>query len=344
GIAVWLSGIVFRLGRRIHKAEQMGRYRLTKRLGRGGMGEVWRAEHEMLARPAAIKLIRPERLGEVDSETGLRMLRRFEREVQTTATLTSPHTIELYDFGRTPDGAFFYVMELLNGLDLATLVERFGPLSPDRVAYLLIQVCSSLSEAHLAGLIHRDIKPANIYLCRKGIEYDYVKVLDFGLVKTMGDTHARETRLTAEGVAAGSPAFMAPEVATAGVVDSRVDLYSLGCVAYWLLTGQVVFEGTSAVQVVMQHVQNEPTPPSRRTELEIPPALEQIVMDCLAKSPSDRPGSADELAQRLRESGLAVAWSADRAQRWWERHLPEHMQSKGLQTPAALAEGGLSGA
>jgi serine/threonine-protein kinase len=224
-IGAW---VVFRLGTAVRKAREMGSYRLVERLGQGGMGEVWRAKHRMLARPAAIKLVRPDMLGETEGERREQTLRRFEREAQTTALMRSPHTIGLYDFGVTTDGTFYYVMELLDGFDLETLVQRFGPLPAERVIHLLCQVCDSLAEAHGSALIHRDIKPANIYVCRYGLRADFVKVLDFGLVKVREEELTDDMKVTTEQVAGGTPAYMAPEQAAGEAIDGRADLYALG--------------------------------------------------------------------------------------------------------------------
>jgi serine/threonine protein kinase len=214
------------------------------------MGEVWRAKHRLLARPAAIKLIRPEVLGAGSDAEHRTVLQRFEREAQATASLSSPHTIRVFDFGAAQDGRFYYVMEFLHGRDLETLVQEFGPLPADRVLYLLRQVCHSLAEAHARGMVHRDIKPANICLCRAGLDYDVVKVLDFGLVK-LGAVNAT---LAGDQMISGTPAFMAPEVIVGGgVVDGRADIYAIGGVAYYLLTGQLVFEADSPIQMLRHH-------------------------------------------------------------------------------------------
>ena len=273
----------------------MGSYRLTELLGRGGMGEVWRAEHRLLARTAAIKLVRPEVLGASNEADVKLALRRFEREARATAALNSPHTIRLYDFGTTNDGAFYYVMELLSGRDLESMVREFGPLPAERVVYLLRQVCHSLADAHARGLVHRDIKPANIYVCRMGLDYDFIKVLDFGLVKFRGST-ADQTLVTGDHPTTGTPAYMAPEVILgAADVDRRADVYALGCVAYYLLTGQLVFEADTPMKMLMHHVQTKPEPPSARTELPIPRDLEELVMACLEKDPEKRPPDAEHL-------------------------------------------------
>jgi serine/threonine-protein kinase len=315
------SRVVYGLGREVRLAREMGSYHLVEQLGEGGMGEVWRAQHRMLARPAAIKLIRPERLG-VGPEESRHVIRRFEREAQATALMRSPHTLELYDFGVAEDGSFYYVMELLDGFDLDELVEKFGPLPPERVVHLMQQVCASLGEAHAAGLIHRDIKPANIYACRHGREVDFVKVLDFGLVKHRAAA-PEDDKLTAEHVAGGTPAFMSPEQAVADQdVDGRSDLYSLGCVGYWLLTGTTVFKGRTPLETMMMHVHRQPEPPSQRSGRAIPAELEALVLACLAKDPDDRPQSADELASRLQGLPVALLWTPARARDWWDAERP----------------------
>jgi serine/threonine-protein kinase len=310
--------VVSRLGAAVRQARELGSYRLVERLGRGGMGEVWRAEHRLLARPAAIKLIRPEVLGANDPEARRLLMRRFEREAQATAMMRSLHTIELYDFGVSDDGTFYYVMELLGGYDLHALVGRFGPVPAERAVHLLRQVCDSLGEAHEAGLIHRDIKPANIYACRYGREVDVVKVLDFGLVKHTQAPEPGADLVTAGQLAGGTPAFMAPEQALGeGRVDARSDLYAVGCVAYWLLTGTLVFEGATPLETIVMHVHAQPDLPSGRTDLPIPPQLEALVLTCLAKDPAARPATADELGARLAAVPLERPWTAERAREWW---------------------------
>lgn len=316
------SRIVYRLGAAVREAREMGSYRLVERLGAGGMGEVWRAQHRMLARPAAIKLIRPEVLGARDPGTRDLLLRRFEREAQATALMCSAHTLALYDFGVADDGTFYYVSELLDGFDLDQLVKRFGPVPAERAVHFLRQICASLAEAHDAGLIHRDIKPANVYSCRYGRDVDFIKVLDFGLVQRR-PVEVGAGELTAEEGPSGTPAFMAPEQAVGeGRVDARSDLYAVGGVAYWLLTGTLVFRGATPLETIVMQVQRQPEPPSHRTELPIPPELEAIVLDCLSKKPGDRPQTADELAARLAAVPLAREWTEGRAREWWDRHLP----------------------
>ncbi len=312
------SRVVYRLGTAVRQARELGSYRLVERLGQGGMGEVWRAEHRLLARPAAIKLIRPEMLGGTDPDARQLLLRRFEREAQATALMHSAHTMELYDFGVADDGTFYHVMELLDGFDLDELVLRFGPLPAERVVHLLRQVCDSLAEAHDAGLIHRDVKPANIYVCRYGREVDFVKVLDFGLVKHTQPAERGAVKVTAGQLAGGTPAFMSPEQALGeDRVDARSDLYALGCVAYWLLTGTLVFQGATPIETIAMHIHAEPDLPSRRTTRPIPPGLEALVLACLAKDPGARPQTADDLARRLGALGLEPEWTPDRAREWW---------------------------
>jgi serine/threonine-protein kinase len=313
-----------RLGHQLTHEQEMGSYQLVELLGRGGMGEVWRAQHRLLARAAAIKLVRPELLGAQSDVDRRMMVRRFEHEAQATAALNSPHTIRVFDFGATPDGTFYYVMELLSGRDLDSLVRQFGPLPADRTVHLLGQVCHSLAEAHARGLVHRDIKPANIYTCRMGLEYDFVKLLDFGLVKFNDRSAVRQTLMTAENTTTGTPAFMAPETILGdGDVDRRADVYALGCVTYYLLTGQLVFEADTPMRMLMHHVQTPPIPPSQRTELPIPRELDDLVMACLEKDPDKRPQDADELQAIVRRCQCGRAWDAPRAKEWWETHLLE---------------------
>jgi serine/threonine-protein kinase len=315
--------IIRRLGRQVTRARELGSYRLEELLGRGGMGEVYRASHRLLARPAAIKLILPEVLGERGSDRGRIFVERFRREADAAASLRSPHTIELYDFGVTDDGTFFYVMEYLDGVDLETLVQRYGPLPSERAIRILQQACESLAEAHAKGLVHRDIKPSNIHVCRLGLQVDFVKVLDFGLVKTERPEDADITQVTSPQVVTGTPAFMAPEaVLDHDTVDRRADIYALGCVGYWLLTGATVFEADTTMKMLLQQVQNPAPPPSRRAVHAVPEELDAIVLACLAKARSERPADGAELARRLAAVPLREAWTDARAEAWWEEHLP----------------------
>ena len=315
-----------RMGRRLREARDLGSYELVERLGEGGMGEVWRARHRLLARPAAIKLVRPAMLGADDASETRLALRRFESEAQATAALTSPHTIRLFDFGATEDGRFYYVMELLDGRDMASLVQQAGALPAPRVLYLLKQVCHSLAEAHARGLVHRDIKPANIFVCRMGLDDDVVKVLDFGLVQhvaTRDSTLDLTQSVTSLGKVVGTPAFMAPEsLAGHGSVDHRADLYAFGCVAYYLLTGEHVFEGRTPLQAMIDHVSTVPAAPSTRTSQPIPEWLDHLVLACLAKDPGDRPRTATEILQRIAMLEAGPKWTSAQARDWWQAQRP----------------------
>lgn len=327
-LAYVVAGIVHRVNVRLRDAREIGSYKLIERIGAGGMGEVWRAQHRLLARPAAIKLIRSEWLGDTLSGRDT-LVRRFEREARDTAALRSIHTIDVFDFGLTEQGDFYYVMELLEGLSLEQLVTTHGPVSPARTVFLLRQVCHSLGEAHGRGLVHRDVKPANLFVCRLGPDEDFVKVLDFGLVKHDAGG-ATVTMLSMEGSIVGTPAYMAPEVALGRLdVDQRADIYSLGCVAYFMLTGHPVFSGDTVVVTAMAHVQNPPVPPSHRTEQAIPPALEALVMECLAKDPAARPASVQVVSARLASTVPIDDWTQDAAHDWWERHRPQVMTGRG---------------
>jgi serine/threonine-protein kinase len=322
-VAVVPGKILHHIGRRLREAQELGSYQLIELLGRGGMGEVWRARHRLLARNAAIKLVRPEVLGGGNAADGKVILRRFEREAQATAALSSPHTIRVFDFGMTDEGTFYYVMELLAGRDLESLVKEFGPVPASRALFLLRQVCHSLADAHARGMVHRDIKPANIFVCRMGLEYDFVKVLDFGLVKLNGRA-VGQTLMTLDHTTTGTPAYMAPEIILGeAMVDRRADVYAVGCVAYYLLTGQLVFEGDTPMKMMLQHVQAQPIPPSERSELPIPRELDDIVMACLQKDPDKRPQNAEELFHIATRCDACEAWTQAAARAWWEHHLPE---------------------
>jgi eukaryotic-like serine/threonine-protein kinase len=322
GAAVVIAHVLTKLGQQVTKAREMGSYQLGELLGRGGMGEVYKATHRMLARPAAIKLIRPETLGGVDDETARLAVTRFRREAEAAANLRSQHTVELYDFGVTEDGTLYLVMEFLDGMDLETLIRENGPLPTGRVIHILRQVCESLEEAHSYGLVHRDIKPANIHLGRVGLRHDFVKVLDFGLVKEVASVSTEHSLATIPGqMALGTPAYMAPEMALGEPVDGRADIYALGCVAYFLITGKLVFEAEKAFQLIAKHLQIPPVPPSQRTDRPVSPELEHLILKCLAKNANDRPKSAADLAQSL-EWIPTDAWGEEQAKRWWLT-LPE---------------------
>jgi serine/threonine-protein kinase len=317
--AYGISRVAHRLSEGIVKAREVGSYRLAERLGVGGMAEVWRAEHRMLARPAAVKLIRPEVLNEHGQVDTQRLLRLFLREARTTASLSSPHTISVYDFGITREGAFYYVMELLDGIDLQTLVKRFGAQPSERTAQFLAQACESLSEAHEKDFVHRDVKPANLFTCRLGGSVDFVKVLDFGLVL---DRHPTPEELEDEKRFVGTPAVMAPEmVRFHAPVDWRADIYALGCVGYFLLTGKRVFEAETRHDMLVMHAHQKPIVPSKRADIPIHPGLEALVMTCLEKNPNRRPQSARELRESLLGLEFERPWSEERARLWWKTHL-----------------------
>ena len=321
GVAGVISHVVTQLGRQVTKAREMGSYRLGELLGSGGMGEVYKATHTMLARPAAVKLIRPEALGAGDGEAAQLAMRRFTREAEAAANLRSPHTVEVYDFGVTEDQRLYFVMEMLEGLDLETLVREHGALPAGRVVHIVRQVCESLEEAHARGLVHRDIKPANIHVGRVGLRYDFVKVLDFGLVKEVKRPSAAESLLTAEGLALGTPSYMSPELALGEDVDGRADIYALGCVAYYLLTGHLVFESDNPMRIMVRHIDEKPVPPSTRTDRPIPPSLDDAVLGCLAKEPAARTPSAAALAAALaRAASDTEPWGDAQAAQWWAAH------------------------
>jgi len=298
-------------------AVHLGGYRLVRGLGGGGMGEVWLASHDLLARPAAVKLIRSEFL-DTEPEERKKMERRFEQEAKVTAQLRSPHTVELYDFGMSDRGEFYYVMEHLSGWDLGSMVNSFGTMEAARTIYLLEQACLSLAEAHDAGLVHRDIKPANLFACRLGSQYDFLKVLDFGIVKLL---RSDESGLTGTGAVPGTPAYLAPELIFGDTPpDLRADLYALGCVAYFLLTGCLVFEAESVMDMMRSHLDVTPGPPSERASVRVPKELDAVVLQCLEKDPEKRPASALELRGMLRAIHMESAWSDERAAKWWADH------------------------
>jgi len=314
-VAAVLSHVIYGLRRQVREAQQLGQYTLERRLGAGGMGEVYRARHAMMRRPTAIKLLSPEKTGEAN-------LIRFEREVQLTAKLTHPNTITIFDYGRTPDGVFYYAMELLDGATLEEIVAIDGAQPSARVAAVLTQVAGALEEAHGIGLIHRDIKPANIILCERGGMPDVAKLVDFGLVKEI--EAPAEIAVSAVNVLTGTPLYMAPEQITApDRVDARTDLYALGAVGYFLLTGTHVFGGGTLVEVCSHHLHTEPVPPSERLGEAVGRELEEIVLACLAKRPADRPDSAHELWARLSACRCAEAWDTEHARAWWTKHGEE---------------------
>ena len=300
--------------------QEMGSYHMIEELGRGGMGQVWRAEHRMLARPSAIKIIRPDNLKESDADRRRVALLRFEREARATAALTSPHTVQVFDFGLTHDGAFYYVMELLDGLDLMQIVKRHGALPPERVVHLVRQICESLAEAHSHGLVHRDLKPNNIMACKIGGRHDFAKVLDFGLVQhTDWEKDSDAGRLTLDGALLGTPAFMPPEMAMGHTdVDARADVYALGCLLYWLIVGRPPFLGTTAMATILMHVQE--APPRVSDMVPIPPELDALVLACMQKDAAQRPGDAGAMLEILNEVEMEREWTEQDAKEWWATH------------------------
>ncbi|HRI70793.1 MAG TPA: protein kinase, partial [Polyangium sp.] len=308
----------------LQSGRPIGSYRLLRRLGSGGFGEVWEARHHLLARPAALKLI----LGSDDQD--LDKVERFKREAAATARLTSPHTVTLYDFGVSETGQFYYVMELLQGIDLETLYQQFGVLSPPRLASFLVQACRSLAEAHHYGMIHRDIKPSNLFTCRLGMQVDVIKVLDFGLVRLQGDT--LKGQLTQENMLLGTPAFLAPEFAMGPTgVETRSDIYSLAATAWTLATGKPLFTGRTPLEIIMKHLH---VPPQAIQDLvpEMPKAVADIIMAGLAKLPGDRP-TAQEMAQALLASGVPQTWSDQMRHDWWQKHEISALQLPKPSTP-----------
>jgi hypothetical protein len=294
------------------EAQQIGQYKLDRKLGAGGMGVVYKGHHAMLRRPTAIKMLEPDKVNEGTIE-------RFEREVQITSQLNNPNTVAIYDFGRTPEGIFYYAMEFLDGIDLQTLVERYGPQPVSRVIHILDQICGSLYEAHSLGLVHRDIKPANIMLNRRGGEPDVVKVLDFGLVKALDEQ--RQAGLTQQTSLTGTPLYMSPEsIQMPNSVDARSDIYAVGAVGYFLLTGQPVFDAENVVDLCQKHVATPPVPPSERSRIPIPAELENALMSCLEKSRAKRPQTARDLALLMARCAEATQWSIEDADAWWGRH------------------------
>ena len=306
------SWVVYGLRSEVSKARQLGQYVLERKLGEGGMGAVYQARHAMLRRPTAIKLLLPDK-------TGAESIARFEREVQLTAKLTHPNTITIFDYGRTPQGLFYYAMELLDGAALDVVSAVSGPMPAGRVLHILEQVCGALAEAHDVGLIHRDIKPPNIVLGSHGGMADFAKVLDFGLVKEVEEPGA--AKLTHANTLTGTPLYMSPEsISDPESVDPRSDLYALGAVAYFLLTATHVFEGRTVVEVCSKHLHAEPDPPSKRLESPVPRDVEELVLACLQKHPEDRPPSALDLRSRIRACASFGSWTAEDSFAWWRDH------------------------
>jgi eukaryotic-like serine/threonine-protein kinase len=319
------SEIIYGLRQKVSAAQQLGQYTLGRKIGEGGMGVVYLAHHDLLRRPTAIKLLHPDRVGHDN-------MQRFEREVQHMSQLTHPNTVAVFDYGRSFEGTFYYAMEYLAGIDLHNLVMRHGKQPAERVRQIMIQVCGALQEAHELGISHRDIKPANIILCERGAVPDIAKVVDFGLAKELAKEAGASTQ-----VVVGTPAFVSPEAVTdPNRVGPPADLYALGCVAYFLLTGQKVFNGKTAVDICIQHVTKQPMPPSQAANVNVPRQLEEIILACLAKQPSGRPASADELADRLRAIGPFDDWDETRALAWWSEFQPQAIGDLSSQPTATI--------
>jgi serine/threonine-protein kinase len=329
-VATLATRVIFGLRTQVVEARQLGQYLLREKIGEGGMGEVHRAQHALLRRPTAIKLLPPEK-------AGAKTISRFEREVQLTAKLTHPNTVAIYDFGRTPEGIFYYAMELLEGIDLERLIGDYGPQPPARVIHILTQVCNSLSEAHAIGLVHRDVKPANVILCERGLVSDVAKVVDFGLVKDVGGLSGQQDDGQSNvDIIVGTPLYMAPEaIRSPDEVDGRSDLYAVGAVAYFLLSGSPVFTGKTVMEVCAQHLHSAPVPPSQVLGRPLPQDLERVVLKCLEKSAEERPSSADALRRSL-EACDVPAWTSEQAQRWWREHVPNPSAIRRLASPEAV--------
>ncbi len=312
-VATVISKTLYSLNRASHKMKRLGNYNIEKEIGRGGMGMVLLARHTLMCRPSAVKVM------QLPVSEGGVALARFEREVNLSAHLTHPNTIQIYDFGRSGESTFYYAMEYLSGMDLQRLVEKYGPLSPERTAFILKQICGSLAEAHEHKIIHRDIKPSNIFLTERGGMHDFVKVLDFGLAKRVTDDGA--TSMTKTGMVFGTPRYISPEALYGDVeVDSRADIYNLGGVAYWLLTGKPPFDTSSSVDLIIDHVKTVPPRPREISETEIPVAFDDLVMKTLEKKPGDRYQTAGEMAEAVEALGLSEGWSWEQAKEWWELH------------------------
>ncbi len=312
-VCATISKVIYGLREEVQEARRLGQYTLEELIGEGGMGAVYRASHAMLRRPTAIKLLSQAASPDAAS--------RFEREVQLTAQLTHPNTVTIFDYGRTADGVVYYAMELLDGATLEDVVEVDGPQPPARVAHVLAQVAGALGEAHSIGLIHRDVKPANIVLCRQGGELDVAKVVDFGLVKELEERHP--AAVSQEGTISGTPLYMAPEILTEpNAASPRSDIYALGAVGYYLLTGEHVFGGRTVIEVLGHHLHSEPLPPSRRLGDPVPEDLERLVLECLHKDPRQRPQDAAELRARLEACEGLGRWTQRSAEKWWTVHGP----------------------
>jgi serine/threonine protein kinase len=305
------------------KLQQLGQYTLEEKIGEGGMGVVYRARHALLRRDTAVKLLLPDRADAVS-------VGRFEREVVLSCRLTHPNTIQVYDYGHTPEGVFYYAMEFLRGLNLHELVARYGPQSEGRVVHILTQVCDSLAEAHALGLVHRDIKPANVFLCNRGGLPDCVKVLDFGLVREYGDGKRDALQMFAAAGLEGTPWFMPPEaIRDSSISDPRSDLYSVGALGYYLLTGQFVFDGESVSELCEKQMNEAPVPPSKRTTNPVSQEMDEVILKCLAKDPAARPQTANELRDLLLLTPHAKDWTPEARAIWWNEYSKQAVPKPG---------------
>ncbi len=334
-LAVLITYSLYSYRRNLSRAQRLGNYIIKGELGRGGMGAVFEASHAFLRRPTAIKVMMPK---EGDRKNAAL---RFEKEVKLASSLNHPNTITIFDYGHCCNYSIYYAMELLEGLDLERYVKKFGPLSANRAIYILTQVCGSLAEAHSKGIIHRDIKPSNIFLTQRGGLYDFVKVLDFGLAKQIrGDKSLEDTGITQAGALVGTPRYISPEsVQSRGKVDGRTDIYMLGSVAYWILTGQPPFAGSSSVDLIVDHIKTIPRRPSEVSELPIPKALDDIVMKCLEKEQDDRFQSPNELAEALSQVPLELPWSQRHAREWWTLHMTQEEMIPALKPTVEIPGG-----
>jgi serine/threonine-protein kinase len=311
GLAALTSHVIYGLQREVHRVRRLGQYALEEKLGEGGMGVVYRANHAMLRRPTAVKLLAPEKAGAVS-------IARFEREVRLTARLSHPNTVTIYDYGRTPEGSFYYAMELLEGATLEQIVDACGAQPPGRVVHIASQIASALCEAHAMGLIHRDIKPANVMLCERGGIADMVKVVDFGLVKEL---ETDQGALTHGGTVTGTPLYLAPEaIRLPDQIDARADIYALGAVLYFLLAGEHVFQGQTTMEICAHHLHTAPVPIAEKCRAALAPDLAALVMECLAKDPAARPQSAEQVLERLQSCADGKTWSTREARAWWKEH------------------------
>jgi serine/threonine-protein kinase len=328
-VSTFASRVLFGLRQEVREARQLGQYTLVEKIGEGGMGEVYRARHALLRRPTAVKLLPPEKAGSA-------ALARFEREVQLTASLVHPNTITIFDFGRTPDGVFYYAMEYLEGGDLESIVAVSGPMPPARAAHVLAQVAAALAEAHEIGLIHRDVKPANIFLVGSRGAEDLAKLLDFGLVREIDE--GTTAGLTRTDMILGTPLYLSPEaIQDPANVGAQSDVYALGAVGYFLLTGQHVFDGRTVVEICSHHLYSEPISPSQRLGVRLPESLEEIVLTCLAKDRRDRPASASAVRELLLSCDDVGIWTERDARAWWAAHGAEVRAWRRAPTPPVSA-------